>query len=105
MNITGEELRKRISSGESMIVDMYADWCGPCRVLGPIVERFSTKLKEEGSNVSVYKFNIETDRELAAELGVRSIPTIKGFKGGQEMITKVGVLQESQLREMEQTIL
>lgn len=105
MNITGEELRKRISSGESMIVDMYADWCGPCRVLGPIVERFSTKLKEEGSNVSVYKFNIETDRELAAELGVRSIPTIKGFKGGQEMITKVGVLQEAQLREMEQTIL
>jgi thioredoxin 1 len=105
MNITGEELRKRISSGESMIVDMYADWCGPCRVLGPIVERFSTKLKEEGSNVSVYKFNIESDRELAAELGVRSIPTIKGFKGGQEMITKVGVLQEAQLREMEQTIL
>jgi thioredoxin 1 len=105
MNITGEELRKRIGSGESMIVDMYADWCGPCRVLGPIVERFSTKLKEEGSSVSVYKFNIESDRELAAELGVRSIPTIKGFKGGQEMITKVGVLQEAQLREMEQTIL
>ena len=105
MNITGDELRSKISSGEAMIVDMYADWCGPCRVLGPIVERFSNAMKEEGSTVSVYKFNIESDRELAAALNVRSIPTVKAFKGGQEIATKVGVLQEGQLREMAQMVL
>lgn len=105
MNITGDELRSKISSGEAMIVDMYADWCGPCRVLGPIVEKFSNTMKTEGSSVSVYKFNIESDRELATELGIRSIPTIKGFKGGQEVVTKVGVIQEAQLREMAQMVL
>jgi len=105
MNITGEELRSKISSGEAMIVDMYAEWCGPCRVLGPIVERFANTMKSEGSSVAVYKYNIESDRELTSELGIRSVPTIKAFKGGQEVVTKVGVLQEAQLREMAQMVL
>lgn len=105
MNITGEELRSKISSGEAMIVDMYAEWCGPCRVLGPIVERFANTMKSEGSSVAVYKYNIESDREFTSELGIRSVPTIKAFKGGQEIATKVGVLQEAQLREMAQMVL
>ena len=79
---------------------MYADWCGPCRILGPIIERFSQNLKNEGSDVNVYKFNIESDKEMAVSLGVRSIPTIKAFAGGEVMDTKMGVLQESQLRDM-----
>lgn len=105
MNITGDELRSKISSGEAMIVDMYAEWCGPCRVLGPIVERFANTMKSEGSSVAVYKYNIESDREFTSELGIRSVPTIKAFKGGQEIATKVGVLQEAQLREMAQMVL
>jgi len=103
--LTSEELREKINNGEKFIVDMYADWCGPCRILGPIVERVSQKLQEEGSEVSVYKFDIESDKQIAMELGVRSIPTIKAFKGGELVETKVGVLQESQLMEFAKSII
>ena len=64
MVLTSQELREKMNSGEKFIVDMYADWCGPCRVLGPIVEKYADKLKEEGSEVGVYKFDIESDKEL-----------------------------------------
>jgi|TARA_B110000503_G_scaffold31243_1_gene50442 thioredoxin 1 len=105
MVITSQELREKMESGEKFIVDMYAEWCGPCRVLGPIVERYAQKLKEEGSEIGVYKFDIETDKELAMELGVRSIPTIKAISNGEIITTKTGILNESQLDALTETLL
>ena len=105
MVITSQELREKMESGEKFIVDMYAEWCGPCRVLGPIVERYAQKLKEEGSEIGVYKFDIETDKELAMELGVRSIPTIKAISNGEIITTKTGILNESQLDALTDTLL
>lgn len=98
--LTSSELREKISSGEKFIVDMYANWCGPCRILGPIIERVSTKLDSEGHQVKVYKFDIESDKQLSMELGVRSIPTIKSFNNGETVETKMGVLQENHIIEM-----
>ena len=98
--LTSQQLREKINSGENFIVDMYADWCGPCRVLGPIFEKFAKQLESDGSSVGAYKFNIESDKELAVELGVRSIPTIKAFSSGNVVSTKVGILQESQLKDL-----
>jgi len=103
--LNSEELREKINSGEKFIVDMYANWCGPCRVLGPIVDRFADKLSTEGHEVSVYKFDIESDKELSVELSVRSIPTIKLFSEGEVVQTKNGILQEAQLLEMANSIL
>jgi thioredoxin 1 len=103
--LTPEEFREKLSSNEKFIVDLYADWCGPCRVLGPIVEKAAIKLEEENSEVKIYKFNIETDRELAMSLGVRSIPTIKAYKDGSEFMAHVGVVQESVILEMAKFIL
>jgi len=103
--LTSEELKQKIDSGDKFIVDMYADWCGPCRVLGPIVERVSQKLEEEGHEVKVYKFNIESDKDLAVQLGVRSIPTIKVFDGGKVVDNRVGILQEKQLIDLANSIL
>jgi thioredoxin 1 len=100
MKLTSEELQSKIDSGEKFIVDLYADWCGPCRMLGPIVEKVSNKLKEEGSDVSIYKFNIEEDKDMASRLGVRSIPALKGFNGGENVINKVGLISENQLMDM-----
>jgi thioredoxin 1 len=105
MKLTSEELKNKIESGEKFIVDLYADWCGPCRMLSPIVEKVSNKLKEEGHEVSIYKFNIEEDREMASMLGVRSIPALKGFNGGENVINKVGLISENQLIEMVEYIL
>jgi thioredoxin 1 len=105
MNLTSEELKSKIESGEKFIVDLYAEWCGPCRMMGPIVEKVSKKLKEEGHEVSVYKFNIEEDKEMASMLGVRSIPALKGFKGGENVINKVGLISETQLMDMVKEVL
>jgi thioredoxin 1 len=98
--LTTEEFKNKIESGEPFLVDMYADWCGPCRVLGPIVEKVSATLESQGSSVNIYKYNIESDRDFALEMGVRSIPTIKAFKGGQQVKNVTGVLQENAILEM-----
>ena len=105
MKLTTEELQEKIDSGEKFIVDLYADWCGPCRMIGPIVEKVSQQLKEEGSEVSVYKFDIEQDKEMAVRLGVRSIPAIKGFNGGEVVTNKIGVITEAQLMDMVKEVL
>jgi thioredoxin 1 len=105
MKLTSEELKQKINSGEKFIVDLYADWCGPCRMIGPIVEKVAKQLEEEGSEVSLYKFDIEQDKEMAVSLGVRSIPAIKGFNGGENVTNKIGVITETQLREMVKEIL
>jgi thioredoxin 1 len=105
MKLTSEELQSKIDSGEKFIVDLYADWCGPCRMMGPIIDKVSNQLKEDGHEVSVYKFNIEEDKEMAVKLGVRSIPAIKGFNGGENVTNKVGMISESQLMEMVKEVL
>ena len=105
MKLTSEELQSKIESGEKFIVDLYADWCGPCRMMGPIVDKVSNRLKEEGHEVSVYKFNIEEDKDMATRLGVRSIPAIKGFNGGENVVNKVGLISESQLMDMVKEVL
>lgn len=105
MNLDSKQLKEKINSGEKFIVDMYADWCGPCRMLSPLIEQLSNKLKEEGSEVSIYKFNIEEGREMAVELGVRSIPALKGFNGGENVVNKVGLVSENQIMDMVKELL
>jgi thioredoxin 1 len=104
-NLTPTELREKIQSGEKFIVDMYADWCGPCRMLGPIIESISSKLEDSNHEVKIYKFNIEQDKQLSADLGVRNIPTIKSFCCGENTETKIGVLSEQQINEMADSLL
>lgn len=105
MKLTTKELQEKIDNGEKFIVDLYADWCGPCRMIGPIVEKVSKQLQEEGSEVSVYKFDIEQDKDMAVSLGVRSIPAIKGFNGGENVVNKIGVITEEQLLNMVKEVL
>jgi len=105
MKLTTKELQEKIDNGEKFIVDLYADWCGPCRMIGPIVEKVSKQLQEEGSEVSVYKFDIEQDKDMAVSLGVRSIPAIKGFNGGENVVNKIGVITEEQLLDMVKVVL
>jgi len=105
MKLTTQELQEKIDNGEKFIVDLYADWCGPCRMIGPIIEKVSNQLKEEGSEVNVYKFDIEQDKEMAARLGVRSIPALKGFNGGENVVNKIGAITEAQLMDMVKEVL
>jgi thioredoxin 1 len=99
MEITQKELREKIDSGEKMIVDFWAPWCGPCKMMKPIFERVA-----ETSDVPMYTINVDENREIALELGVRAIPTIKTFNEGGEVSSKAGLLQESQLKDLINTL-
>lgn len=94
MELNSQQLKEKLQSNEKFILDLFAEWCGPCRVLSPILERVEKQLTESNSDVKVYKFNIDGDRELVSQLGVRSIPTIKFYSGGQNVKTQTGVMTE-----------
>lgn len=105
MEITGTELKQKINNGEKVIVDFWAAWCGPCRMMKPMFESASTSLIEQNSEVQLYTMNIENERELAVELGIRSIPTIKGFSNGKELFTEVGLKNTNLIMEMTKKLL
>jgi thioredoxin 1 len=97
MEITSVELQEKINSGKKVIVEFWAEWCGPCKMMKPLFERVS---KNNTSNVEMYTMNVDLNREIATSLGIRSIPTVKVFNSGENIDTKVGVLQEEQIKGM-----
>lgn len=105
MEISTKELREKIKNGEKLLIDFYGTFCGPCKVMKPMFESVSNTLKEEKSDVQLYIFNIENDRELISELGIRSVPTIKGFSGGKEVFSEIGLKQTNLIMEMTKKLL
>jgi thioredoxin 1 len=97
MEITSVDLQEKINKGEKLIIEFWAEWCGPCRMMKPIFERISN---ENTSDVQMYTMNVDMNREVGASLGIRSIPTIKVINGGEVTETKVGMLNEDQLKSM-----
>jgi thioredoxin 1 len=97
MEISSIDLQKKINNGEKIIVEFWAEWCGPCKMMKPIFEKVST---ENSSDVQMYTMNVDLNREVGAALGIRSIPTIKMFNSGQVIETKVGVLSEGQINDL-----
>ena len=101
--LTSEELKEKIGSGENFILDLFATWCGPCKVMLGNLEKVNESLIKESEGApkyNVYKFDIENDMELMAELGVRAVPTIKIFKEGTEVFSRPGVMQPAQVLEL-----
>jgi thioredoxin 1 len=94
MEISSVDLQQKINNGDKIIVEFWAEWCGPCRMMKPIFEKVST---ENSSDVQMYTMNVDQNQGVAATLGIRSIPTIKMFNTGEVIGTKVGVLNESQI--------
>jgi thioredoxin len=105
MEITAQQLREKIQNGDKILVDCFATWCGPCKVMKPWFEKVAKEMNES-SETKLYLFNIEEDKDFAVnELGIRSVPTIKGFSGGKEVYHNIGVLREEQIKSVAQTIL
>ena len=100
MEITTVELKQKIENGEKVLVDFYGVWCGPCKIMKPTFENIANQIKEEGSEVQMYTMDVDINREYAGELGLRSIPTIKGFSNGKEILSEVGVKQKEAILEM-----
>ena len=78
----------------TVVVDFWAPWCGPCKALAPVLEEVAT---EVGDTVSIYKVNVDENTELAQAHGVQSIPTLLVFKGGNLSETIVGLKSKDEL--------
>lgn len=78
-----------------VLVDFWAEWCGPCKMIGPALEELST---EFGERVTIAKVNIDENPDAPGRYGVRGIPTMILFKNGQPAATKVGAAPKSQLK-------
>ena len=79
IKINKENFEKIRSSSEPVLLDFYADWCGPCSMVSPIID----EIARERSDIKVGKINVDASPELAAEFGVYSIPTLVVLKGGK----------------------
>ena len=95
VTITKENFEQEVLKSDiPVVVDFWATWCGPCKMLAPVIE----ELAAEG-NVKVGKINVDEEGELAVKFNVMSIPTVMLFKGGQAVKTTVGYMKKEQLKE------
>ncbi len=83
-----------VNSDVPVLVDFWAPWCGPCKMIGPIIEELST---EFGDKVKIGKVNVDDNQELAGKFGIRGIPTVMLFKGGEVANSFVGLRPKEDL--------
>ena len=94
MNVTAESFEKEVLQAEQIVlVDFWAAWCGPCKMMAPIVEALS----EELSDVKVCHINIDENIDIAQKYRVMSIPTFIAFKGGEESGRQIGAIPKTAL--------
>ena len=84
-----------LKSDKLVLVDFWAPWCGPCQVMGPIVEELA---KEMGDKIKIGKLDVEKNEAIAEKLGIMSIPTLKVFKGGKEVKEFIGLQSKETLK-------
>ncbi len=83
-----------LGSSTPVLVDYWAEWCGPCKMIAPILDEVA---RDYGERLQVAKMNVDENREVPAKFGIRGIPTLMLFKDGQLAATKVGALSKAQL--------
>ncbi|BDU60004.1 thioredoxin [Candidatus Rickettsia kotlanii] len=94
-DVTDSSFKKEVLESDlPVLVDFWAEWCGPCKMLTPIIDEISKELQ---GKVKVLKMNIDENPNTPSEYGIRSIPTIMLFKNGEQKDTQVGLQQKNSL--------
>jgi thioredoxin 1 len=83
-----------LQADKPVLVDYWAEWCGPCKMIAPILDEVSASYE---GKLQIAKMNVDENRDIPAKFGIRGIPTLMLFKGGQLAATKVGAMSKSQL--------
>lgn len=93
--LTDEQFEEKVTNSNGLVlVDFWAEWCGPCRQLGPILET----IDDDMADLTVYKMNVDDAPETPSRFGIRSIPTMFLFKDGKQVDVKVGLNSESDIK-------
>lgn len=96
INIEEKDFNKKVlSSNKKVLVDFYADWCGPCKMISPIIE----KLSDEITDCDFVKINVDNAENISRQYGVMSIPTLIVFENGKEVKKSIGLKSNTELKE------
>jgi len=102
VQITNENFETLKGGSQPLVVDFWATWCGPCRMVAPIIAKLAEKYD---GKITVGKCDVEENEDLAQEFGIRNIPTILFFKNGEVVDKVVGAVSEARLDEKFQALL
>ncbi|WP_455498235.1 thioredoxin [Coprobacter sp.] len=95
LQITDANYKELLASGKLVVIDFWAEWCGPCRSIAPAVEELAAEFEDKAI---IGKYNVDNDNELSEEYGIRSIPTLLFFKNGQLIDKQVGASSKADLK-------
>lgn len=103
VNISDADFENEVLEADNpVVVDFWAPWCGPCKAMSPVVDEIASEMSEK---LKVVKVNIEDNPNAPTQYGVRGVPTLMVFKGGQVVDTRVGGMSKSQLTEWVESVL
>ena len=96
LEITNNNLDELIASGKPVVIDFWAEWCGPCRMLTPVIEELAGEYEND---VLIGKCNVDDNNEVSMKYGIRNIPTVIFLKGGEVVDKQVGACSKAALAE------
>ncbi len=102
LEITAANYEEIIASGKPVVIDFWAEWCGPCRTIAPIVDELATEYE---GRIIIAKCDVEENDDIVAKYGVRNIPTIVMIKGGELVDKQVGATTKGNLKEKLEALL
>jgi thioredoxin len=102
LEITDANLKNYLSDSKPLVIDFWAEWCGPCRMIAPLIDELH---KEYDGKVNIGKVNVDENDEISAEYGIRNIPTLLFFKDGELVDKHVGAATKAVLEEKIKSLL